>query len=374
MQQRISFVTLAVSDLDAARRFYLDGLGWIAELDVPGEVVMIRAGQHLVLSLWDAAGFEGEVGPIRQGEGVVPLTLAHNVATAEEVDAVLELARAAGADPVSPAQTRDWGGYTGYFGDPDGFRWEIAVNPGPIGVSVLPAAAAPGAHVNEHGQRVGAAVADWTPRPFPDITTMQGRWCRVEPLGEHHAAELYAEVAGPGNAALWTYAPSGPFRERADFAEYLERSAADSASVTVVIRDGDGFACGLVSSQRIDPGNGSVEIGSIVLGPRLQRTSAATEAMFLLARHVFGLGYRRLEWKCDSLNEPSRRAAERFGFVHEGTFRNAVVYKGRSRDTEWFSITDAEWPRLATALQHWLAPGNHEDGRQKETLRAFRSS
>lgn len=374
MQQRISFVTLAVSDLDAARRFYLDGLGWTAELDVPGEVVMIRAGQHLVLSLWDAAGFEGEVGPIRHGEGVVPLTLAHNVATAEEVDAVLELARAAGADPVSAGQEREWGGYTGYFGDPDGFRWEVAVNPGPIGESVLPAAASVGSRDNEHGQRVGASLSDWAPRPFPDVTTMQGRWCRIEPLGEHHAAELFDEVAGPANAALWTYSGSGPFSDRAGFAEHLERAAADTSSVTVVVRDGDGVACGLASFLRIDPPNGTVEIGAIVLGPRLQRTTAATEATYLLAGHVFDLGYRRLEWKCDSLNAPSRRAAERFGFVHEGTFRNAVVYKGRSRDTDWFSITDAEWPRLETALERWLAAANHVDGHQVEPLRAFRSS
>jgi catechol 2,3-dioxygenase-like lactoylglutathione lyase family enzyme len=138
MDQRISFITLAVGDLDATRRFYLDGLGWQAELDVPGEVLMIRTGEHLVLSLWAEQGFEAEVGPIRRGEGIVPVTIAHNVRTEEAVDAVLELARAAGADPVVAAERRDWGGYTGYFADPDGFRWEIAVNPSPIGELVLP--------------------------------------------------------------------------------------------------------------------------------------------------------------------------------------------------------------------------------------------
>ena len=138
MDQRISFITLAVSDLDASRRFYLDGLGWRAELDVAGEVLMIRTGEHLVLSLWAEQGFEAEVGPIRRGEGIVPVTIAHNVRTEEEVDAVLELARRAGADPVGAAERRDWGGYTGYFADPDGFRWEIAVNPSPVGELVLP--------------------------------------------------------------------------------------------------------------------------------------------------------------------------------------------------------------------------------------------
>lgn len=139
MDQRISFVTLAVRNLDATRRFYLDGLGWSAELDVPGEVLMFRAGPQVVLSLWDRAHFEAEVGPIGHSEGIMPITLAHNVATREKVDEVLATARAAGADPVSDAAERDWGGYTGYFADPDGYRWEIAWNPGPIGQLVLPA-------------------------------------------------------------------------------------------------------------------------------------------------------------------------------------------------------------------------------------------
>ena len=138
MDQRISFVTLAVRDLDATRRFYLDGLGWNAVLDVPGEVLMIQTGEHLILSLWAEAGFESEVGPVRRGAGLVPGTLAHTVRSEDEVDAILELARKAGADPVVDAQRRDWGGYTGYFADPDGFRWEIAVNPGPTGDIVLP--------------------------------------------------------------------------------------------------------------------------------------------------------------------------------------------------------------------------------------------
>lgn len=139
MDQRISFVTLAVADLETTRRFYLGGLGWEAELDVPGEVLMIRVGERLVLSLWNQDEFEAEVGPIRRGDGVAPVTLAHNVATPKEVDEVLATARRAGAEPVSDAVERDWGGYTGYFGDPDGFRWEIAYNPGDIGQIVLPA-------------------------------------------------------------------------------------------------------------------------------------------------------------------------------------------------------------------------------------------
>ena len=138
MDQRISLVTLAVADLDATRRFYLEGLGWEAFMDVPGDVLMIRAGEHLLLSLWVEPHFEAEVGEIRRGPGVAPITIAHNVATEAEVDAVLETARAAGADPVVPAVRREWGGYSGYFADPDGYRWEIAHAPGEITEVVVP--------------------------------------------------------------------------------------------------------------------------------------------------------------------------------------------------------------------------------------------
>jgi catechol 2,3-dioxygenase-like lactoylglutathione lyase family enzyme len=138
MDPRVSFITLAVPDLDAARAFYVDGLGWEAALEVEGDVLMIKVGDKLVLSLWAEAGFEGEVGPIRRGDGHVPITLAHNVPTHEEVDAALALARAAGASYVGEPEEREWGGYTGYFADPAGFRWEVATNPGPIGQAVLP--------------------------------------------------------------------------------------------------------------------------------------------------------------------------------------------------------------------------------------------
>lgn len=138
MDQRISFITLAVDDLDATRRFYRDGLGWVPELDVPGEVLMFKVGQLLVLSLWERGHFEAEVGATMRGPGVAPITIAHNLPTPAEVDAVLEAARAAGASAVHAAEQRDWGGYSGYFADPDGYRWEIAFNPGPVGQVVLP--------------------------------------------------------------------------------------------------------------------------------------------------------------------------------------------------------------------------------------------
>ena len=138
MDQRISFITLAVADVGRSKDFYIDGLGWNPELFVPGEVLMIKAGEHLILSLWAEDGFEGEVGPIRRGPGLAPVTIAHNVRTEAEVDAILEHAASIGADPVERGTRRDWGGYTGYFADPDGFRWEIAVNPSPTGELVLP--------------------------------------------------------------------------------------------------------------------------------------------------------------------------------------------------------------------------------------------
>jgi len=138
MEQRVSFVTLAVRYVARARSFYVDGLGWEPELDVPGEVVMLMAGERLVLSLWDRAAFEAELGaPVLQGEGVLPMTLSHNVATSTGVREVLELARAAGAQVFDPVE-REWGGFTGYFADPDGVRWEVAWNPGPIGRRVVP--------------------------------------------------------------------------------------------------------------------------------------------------------------------------------------------------------------------------------------------
>jgi uncharacterized protein len=138
MDQRMSFVTLAVADLEATRRFYVDGLGWEPMVHVPGDVLMIKVADKVVLSLWDRDHFAAEVGPIVTGEGVAPLTLAHNVASREEVDEVLDHARRVGADPVNEGVDREWGGYTGYFGDPDGYRWEVAWAPGEVGAAVLP--------------------------------------------------------------------------------------------------------------------------------------------------------------------------------------------------------------------------------------------
>lgn len=368
MDQRISFVTLAVADLDATRRFYLDGLGWRAVLDVPGEVLMIRVGEHLVLSLWDEDEFEGEVGPIRGGPGIAPVTLAHNVAGESEVDAILELARAAGSPEVQSAQRRDWGGYTGYFADPDGFRWEVAVNPGPIGQVVLPPASRDEVRATPFGQPVGPPVDGWAGAPWPQVTTITGSHCTLEALAPEHAHTLRQQVAGEDHDDLWTYLKEERPGDAAAFDAYIARRCGPG-TVDVVVRDGEGVACGLASLMRIDEANGVVEIGNVLLGPRLQRTTAATEAFSLLARHVFDLGYRRLEWKCDSLNAPSRRAAQRLGFTCEGTFRRHVVTKGRSRDTTWFAMVVEDWPAIRAAHDAWLDPANFDDGAQRSPLR-----
>jgi RimJ/RimL family protein N-acetyltransferase len=164
----------------------------------------------------------------------------------------------------------------------------------------------------------------------------------------------------------------GPFVDRAD----MERTASawiGSADPLFFTFDVEGAARGWGAYLRIEPGHGVAEVGHLVFSPRLQRTPAATEAMYLMMRHVFELGYRRYEWKCDALNAASRRAAERLGFTYEGTFRQHMVYKGRNRDTAWYSVIDAEWPKLRDAFEGWLDPSNFDSqGRQRRRLADFR--
>lgn len=215
---------------------------------------------------------------------------------------------------------------------------------------------------NEHGQPVGEPVDAWSARARPQPGPFTGRHCSVVPLGPEHADGLFATCAAPGTEELWTYLADGPFPERDAFAARISSTVADPGSVSMAVLVPDGTPVGLANYMRIDPGNGSVEVGGILFGTRLQRTPASTEAMYLMARHVFeDLGYRRYEWKCDALNAPSRAAAVRLGFAYEGTHRQAVVYKGRSRDTAWFSITATEWPALAAAYGQWLDPANFDE-------------
>jgi RimJ/RimL family protein N-acetyltransferase len=218
---------------------------------------------------------------------------------------------------------------------------------------------------NHLGQPIGFSVEGWTPRPRPPREPTDGRFVRLEPLDvERHAADLHEAFAADREGRIWTYLPYGPFADVAGLAEWIRRSGmGDDPLFHAILDKTSGRALGVASLMRIDPANGVIEVGHINYGPALQRTPLATEAMFLLMRRVFDeLGYRRYEWKCDDLNGPSKRAAERLGFIHEGRFRQAVIYKGRNRDTAWYSILDREWPALRRAYETWLAPANFDGG------------
>jgi RimJ/RimL family protein N-acetyltransferase len=215
---------------------------------------------------------------------------------------------------------------------------------------------------------------DWSPRPAPDGRPLVGRWCRVVPLAEEHLPALYAEVCAPGTEADWAYLATGPYDDPEDFAAMCRASMSEPQRLSTVVLDTTGRPVGMASYLRIQPEHGSIEVGSILHGPSLQRTTAATEAMYLMMSHAFDdLGYRRYEWKCNSLNARSMRAAERLGFTYEGTHRNAMVVKGRSRDTAWFSITDDEWPLVRTALEIWMSDDNQGTEGQLQTLEAVRA-
>jgi len=222
--------------------------------------------------------------------------------------------------------------------------------------------------INDHGQPVGDAV-DWRPAAPLTPVPLEGRWVTLEPLEPRHADDLYDATCGAGREPVWTYTAAEMPPSREEGASYVATRAADPATVSLAVRPLGGRVQGVASWMRLDPANGSVEVGGIVLGLGLQRTTAATEAMWLMARHAFDAGYRRYEWKCDALNEPSRAAAVRLGFTYEGTSRQALVHKGRNRDTAWFSILDEEWPRLRAAYAAWLAADNFgRDGVQRRRL------
>lgn len=226
--------------------------------------------------------------------------------------------------------------------------------------------------LNHLGQPVGQPVGDWQSPPVPHRTAMAGRFCRVEPLDpERHAEELFDANLLDTEGRGWTYLPDEPIRERTAYRAWGERASrsADPLFFAIVDTATTGHAVGIAAYLRIDAPNGVVEVGHLHFSPLLQRTPAATEAMYLMMKRAFALGYRRYEWKCDALNEPSRRAAQRLGFSFEGVFRQARVYKGRNRDTAWYSVIDGEWPALEAAFEKWLAPENFDpQGRQRVRL------
>lgn len=230
---------------------------------------------------------------------------------------------------------------------------------------------ATGGSVNAWGQPVGAALPDWRPPPYPDGRPLDGQHCRLERLdpGRHGQAlgKTLTDGTEPGD---WTYMPFGPFDSAAAAVRWVEDwSAMDGFVYYAIFAAGEPAPAGIAAWLRIMPDAGSIEIGGILFSRALMRTAAATEALYLLIDHAFQLGYRRVEWKCDALNAPSRRAAVRLGFRYEGTFRQATVVKGRNRDTAWYAITDGEWPGLRDAYLRWLDPANFDDAnRQRKRL------
>jgi RimJ/RimL family protein N-acetyltransferase len=228
--------------------------------------------------------------------------------------------------------------------------------------------------VTELGQSIGHPVPDWKPALLPPRTAIAGRYCRIEPIDPaRHATELFEAISEDREGRSFTYMTYGPFSSFDEYQSWMTASCLGSDPfVHAVIAFPSEKVVGIASLMRIDAKAGVIEVGGIHYSPRLQRTRAATEAMYLLMRRAFvELGYRRYEWKCDSLNEPSRRAALRLGFQYEGLFRQATVYKGRNRDTAWFSILDREWPRLKNAYETWLDPANFDErGAQRRSLAA----
>jgi RimJ/RimL family protein N-acetyltransferase len=227
-------------------------------------------------------------------------------------------------------------------------------------------------HTNEYAQPIGEPVPGWVSRPMPTGVTLAGIHCHLEPLNaEVHAGDLYAAYHVAPDHRHWTYMPVGPFDNAQDYRRYAEEAAGntDPRHYAVIDRK-TGKAVGTLALMRIDPKQGVIEVGTVMFSPLLQGSPMSTEAQFLLMAYVFDeLGYRRYEWKCDSLNAPSRKTAERLGFRFEGIFRQAIVYKGRNRDTAWYSIIDKEWPQLKRAFQSWLSPQNFdEQGRQRKSL------
>lgn len=221
-------------------------------------------------------------------------------------------------------------------------------------------------------QRPVGEPVDPSSSPRPQRITMEGSSVRLVPLDAHaHLDDLWIATSGPDNEHLWAYMFEWPFQNRSSFEANLQRKeSSDDPLYYTIIDKPSGDAVGWAAYMRMEPIHRVIEVGSIMFTPRLQRTYGATEAMYLMARHAFEkLNYRRYEWKCDALNQPSRRAAERLGFTFEGVFRQHMVVKGRNRDTAWYSMLDREWPARKRALEQWLDRSNFdESGKQRLSL------
>lgn len=222
-------------------------------------------------------------------------------------------------------------------------------------------------------QPIGAPLPDWTPPRRPGREALSGGLCRLEPLDPAaHADALFDVYSNEGDVRLWTYLPYGPFANCAEFHAWMRQTCLGADPLFfAIVEAASGRPLGLAAYLRIDPKNGVIEIGHLAFSSTLRRATAATEALYLLLAHAFALGYRRCEWKCDALNAPSRAAAARLGFTFEGIFRQAVVVKGRNRDTAWYSIIDTEWPARRARLERWLSADNFDEhGHQRTSLSA----
>lgn len=224
---------------------------------------------------------------------------------------------------------------------------------------------------NSLGQPIGFSVPDWKPAARPVHKLLTGRFCRLEPLNTaRHAADLYAANTLDAEGRNWTYLPYGPFDSLSSYSNWVDQFSAKSDPLFfAIVSYATGKAVGVASFLRIDPANGSIEVGHLNFSSLMQRTPIATEAMHLMMKEAFALGYRRYEWKCNALNLPSRQAAQRLGLSFEGIFRQAAVVKGHNRDTAWYAAIDKEWPALNEAFQTWLSPENFDDaGEQRIAL------
>ncbi|HDR2860803.1 TPA: GNAT family N-acetyltransferase [Enterobacter asburiae] len=230
---------------------------------------------------------------------------------------------------------------------------------------------------NQFGQPIGEELVDWQPRQHPARVELNGRYCRFEPLRVEHASALFAAYQQAEDTRSWTWLLREPDATVTEYSQWIASVCVLSDPIHFAVIDNQTQSpVGTLALMRIDPKNGVVEVGHVHFSPLMSRTPLSTEAQYLLMRYVFdGLGYRRYEWKCNSLNEPSRRAALRLGFQHEGRFRQALVVKGHNRDTDWFSIIDKEWQALDCAFQNWLATDNFTaDGRQIRSLESWRET
>ncbi|MEM7194867.1 MAG: GNAT family protein [Pseudomonadota bacterium] len=232
-------------------------------------------------------------------------------------------------------------------------------------------------HTNTLGQPIGFPVPDWKPAKVPGAGPLIGDYCRLEKVNlDVHGEDLFHAFLLDEDARNWTYLPYGPFETMEQFRKWVQQTclSSDPYFYSVVDRQ-SGRAVGIASYLRINPADGVVEVGHIHFSPLCQRTRIASEAMYLMMKQVFEeCGYRRYEWKCDALNAPSRRAAERLGFSFEGVFRQLTMYKNRNRDTAWFAMVDAEWPRIRNGFSQWLSSDNFDsEGRQKRSLEACRT-